>query len=50
MMDWNVYFRPVWLGRLHEQVGCIVDQLGRSARRTGDNHKGKDYRKVLPIT
>jgi transposase InsO family protein len=35
---WNVYFGPVWLGRFHEAVGCIVDQLNRSARRTGGNH------------
>lgn len=45
---WNVYFGPVWLGRFHEAVGRIVDQLGRPARRSGDNHKGRT--KVLPIT
>lgn len=43
---WNVYFGPVWLGRFHEAVGYIVDQLDRPARRRGRNHKGK----VLPIT
>ena len=47
---WNVYFGPVWLGRFHEAVGRIVDQLGREARRHGGNHKGRDYNKVLPIT
>jgi len=47
---WNVYFGPVWLGRFHEDVGRIVDQLGRAMRRTGDNHKGRNYNKVLPIT
>lgn len=48
---WNVYFGPVWLGRLHEQVGRIVDQLGRPIRRRGDNHKGrKNSNAVLPIT
>jgi len=31
-------------------VGRIVDQLGRPMRRTGDNHKGRNYQKVLPIT
>ena len=47
---WNVYFGPVWLGRFHEEVGRIVDTLGRSIRRTGDNHKGKNNtKKVLPI-
>ena len=43
---WNVYFGPIWLGRFHEAVGRIVDQLDRSARRRGGNHKGK----VLPIS
>jgi len=47
---WNVYFGPVWLGRFHEAVGRIVDQLGRPMRRSGDNHKGRNYQKVLPIT
>jgi putative transposase len=47
---WNVYFGPVWLGRFHEEVGRIVDQLGRPMRRSGDNHKGRNHRKVLPIT
>jgi transposase InsO family protein len=37
---WNVFFGPVWLGRFHEAVGRIVDQLGRPARRPGGNHKG----------
>ncbi|MGH9660949.1 MAG: integrase core domain-containing protein [Bryobacteraceae bacterium] len=45
---WNVYFGPVWLGRFHEAVGRIVDQLDRPARRRGGNHKGRA--KVLPIT
>ncbi len=45
---WNVYFGPVWLGRFHEAVGCIVDQLDRPARRRGGNHKGA--RKVSPIS
>jgi transposase InsO family protein len=44
---WNVYFGPVWLGRLHEAVGRIVDHRERPARRRGGNHKGE--RKVLPI-
>lgn len=35
---WNVYFGPVWLGRLHEAVGRIIDQLNRPARRRGGNH------------
>src|SRR2546422_425219 len=43
---WEVYFGPVWLGRLHEATGRIVDHLGRAARREGGNHKGK----VLPIS
>lgn len=47
---WNVYFGPVWLGRFHEAVGRIVDTLGRVTRRKGGNYKGKDYKKVLPIT
>ena len=47
---WNVYFGPVWLGRFHEEVGRIVDQLGRPMRRTGDNHKGRNDNQVLPIT
>jgi transposase InsO family protein len=40
---WNVYFGPVWLGRFHEAVGRIVDQLGRPMRRTGGNHKGNGH-------
>jgi len=47
---WNVYFGPVWLGRFHEEVGRIVDQLGRPIRRRGDNHKGRNDTQVLPIT
>jgi hypothetical protein len=43
---WNGYFGPVWLGRFHETVGRIVDQLDRPARRRGGNHKGK----VLPLS
>src|SRR6059036_461541 len=43
---WEVYFGPVWLGRLHEATGRIVDHLGRAARREGGNHEGK----VLPIS
>src|SRR5712691_8049021 len=43
---WEVYFGPVWLGRLHETTCRIVDHLGRAARREGGNHKGK----VLPIS
>ena len=42
----EVYFGPVWLGRLHETTCRIVDHLGRAARREGGNHKGK----VLPIS
>lgn len=34
----------------HEAVGRIIDQLGRPIGRRGDNHKGKQNRKVLPIT
>ena len=45
---WNVYFGPVWLGRLHEAVGRIIDQLNRPARRRGGNHL--EARKVLPIS
>jgi len=45
---WNVYFGPVWLGRLHEVVGRILDHRERPARRRGGNHKGDN--KVLPIT
>ena len=45
---WNVFFGPVWLGRFHEAVGCIVDHLNRPARRRGGNHRVA--RKVLPIT
>lgn len=47
---WNVYFGPVWLGRFHEAVGRIVDQVGRPIRRQGGNHKGRNNPKVLPIT
>ncbi len=47
---WTVYFGPVWLGRFHEAVGRIVDQLGRPIRRRGDNHKGRNDTQVLPIT
>jgi len=36
---WDVFFGPVWLGRFHEDVGRIVDHLGRPARRHGGNHK-----------
>ena len=36
---WNVYFGPVWLGRFHEEIGRIVDTLGRPIRRRGGNHK-----------
>ena len=36
---WNVFFGPVWLGRFHEELGRIVDTLGRPARRRGGNHK-----------
>ena len=43
---WEVFFGPVWLGRLHETTCRIVDHLGRAARREGGNHKGK----VLPIS
>src|SRR6266516_1181823 len=43
---WEVYFGPVWLGRLHETTCRIVDHLGRAARREGGNHKGE----VLPIS
>src|SRR5438552_2459077 len=50
---WEVYFGPVWLGRLHETTGRIVDHLGRPARREGGNHKGKCFQspdnKVSPI-
>ena len=45
---WNVYFGPLWLGRLQEGVGRIVDQLGRSMRRSGDNHKGGTTKKCYP--
>src|SRR2546428_4766054 len=38
---WEVYFGPVWLGRLQETTCRIVDHLGRAARREGGNHKGK---------
>lgn len=31
--QWNVYFGPVTLGRLHERSLKIVDHLGRSTRR-----------------
>lgn len=51
---WEVYFGPIWLGRLHEATCRIVDHLGRNARRRGGNHKGKCYQsadnKVSPIT
>src|SRR2546422_134272 len=30
---WEVYFGPVWLGRLQETTCRIVDHLGRAARR-----------------
>ena len=43
---WEVYFGPVWLGRLHETTCRIVDHLGRAARREGGNHKGE----VLPVS
>ena len=50
---WEVYFGPVWLGRLHETTCRIVDHLGRAARREGGNHKGMCYQsadnKVSPI-
>lgn len=36
---WNVYFGPIWLGRFHEELGRIVDSLGRPIRRRGGNHK-----------
>ena len=45
---WNVYFGPVWLGRFHEAVGRIIDQLNRPARRRGGNHL--EARTVFPIT
>lgn len=45
---WNVYFGPVWLGRFHEAVGRIVDQLDRAARRRGGNHK-ETPNKVSPM-
>ncbi len=35
---WEVYFGPVWLGRLHESTGRIVDQFGHPARRAGGHH------------
>jgi len=38
---WDVYFGPVWLGRMHEATHRIVDQFGHPARREGGNHKGK---------
>jgi putative transposase len=38
---WDVYFGPVWLGRMHETTHRIVDQFGHPARREGGNHKGK---------
>ena len=48
---WDVFFGPVWLGRFHEEVGRIVDTLGRVTRRKGGNHKGRHYQKrVLPIS
>jgi len=50
---WEVFFGPVWLGRLHETTCRIVDHLGRAARREDGNHKGKCYQsvdnKVSPI-
>jgi len=50
---WEVYLGPVWLGRLHDTTGRIVDHLGRPARREGGNHKGKCYQsadnKLSPI-
>jgi hypothetical protein len=45
---WNVYFGPVWLGRFHEEVGRIVDQLGRPMRHQGDNHKEGTTEKCYP--
>jgi hypothetical protein len=45
---WDVFFGPVWLGRLHEATTRIVDQFGHPARREGGNHKGKA--KVLTIS
>jgi putative transposase len=45
---WDVFFGPVWLGRLHEATNRIVDQFGHPARREGGNHKGKG--KVLTIS
>jgi transposase InsO family protein len=39
---WDVYFGPVWLGRLHEATSRIVDQFGHPARRAGGNHKGRE--------
>ena len=51
-MLWRLgrYCRSRWLGRFHEEVGRIIDQLGRPIRRHGGNRKGKDYSQVLPIT
>jgi putative transposase len=37
----DVYFGPVWLGRFVEQKLRIIDGDGRSARRKGGNHKGR---------
>jgi len=45
---WDVYFGPVWLGRMHEATNRIVDQFGHPARREGGNHKGKG--RVLPLS
>jgi putative transposase len=42
---WNVFFGPVWLGRFHEAIGRIIDQLGRPRRHRRGNNPN-----VLPIT
>lgn len=35
----DVYFGPIWLGRLVEAKGQIIDHLDRPKRRKGGNHR-----------
>ena len=43
---WNVYFGPVWLGRLDERLMRIIDKKGNSQR----TKRTKNHIKVLPMS
>jgi transposase InsO family protein len=43
---WDVYFGPIWLGRLDEKIMRIIDKYGDSQRTIRD----KNYQNLLPMS